>query len=114
MLKKSILFAFFTLSSTSFAFDCTAIRRVTINSNVTETTEKLVGNDEKKIIDIEEAYFSYTKIAPETYVAMITIGPDYTTGNLAKATFDKDNKYKLTYITPSSSYILNCETKVSN
>ena len=94
MLQKVIILLLITLSTQAMSFECSATRTIIKSSHSITITDELAGNEDKKFIDIKEGYFSFTRDTDETYMAMITLGPNYTTGSLAKATFDKNNEYK--------------------
>lgn len=100
------------ISNAALAIDCTGQIDTYESSGVTTVKEKLEGDNEKLQLDLENAYFSFSDYQDGAFTAIISIGPEYTTGNLAKGIFDKNGKFKLTYITPNKSYILNCQTQL--
>jgi len=93
-----------------------------------KTTKNLSGSLDRKNVDIKEAYFSFTRNNAGVFVGMIALGPDYTDGTLTKAdfnnkpkcedekthcdssqaVFDSNNEYKLTRVSPNTTYILSC------
>lgn len=108
-----LILVFLTTSMTAaFAVDCKAQKRVLTGNGVQVLDGKLelvenATNYVKLETDLEEAYFS-VEVLGDTVRSMITLGPDYMTGNLSKGSFDSDGNLKLSYVTPKVTYILTC------
>lgn len=106
------LIALFLITLQAQALECQAEKRTIKNNTLEVKTIKLQNTDyspgEKLIGDLEEAYFSVALDGNE-HVSMITIGPDYTTGNLAKGGLNDQGELKLSYVTPKTTYILTCK-----
>lgn len=101
-----------TSVSAAFAVECSAVKKEVVSHEIVSTKAQLkevtsYPNYTKFETDIDEAYFSIEVIG-DTVRSMITIGPDYTTGNLSKGSFDADGNLKLSFVTPSKTYIVTC------
>ncbi|CBW26862.1 hypothetical protein BMS_2050 [Halobacteriovorax marinus SJ] len=98
-------------SISSFAIECTGERRELIGTEVKVTKESLVHQNipglVKLTLDIDEAYYSVTQ-HDDSIIAMITLGPDYTNGNLFKGDFDSNGRMRLSSVSARKTYILEC------
>lgn len=101
----------FLLSLSTLAVECTGERREVVGTQVEVIRESLIDqnvpHNTKLTLDIEEAYFSVT-VEGDDVLAMITLGPDYTNGNLFKGSFDSNGSLRLSSVSPTKTYILEC------
>lgn len=100
----------FTLNA--YALNCDGLRREVVQNDAIVKTEKLVKFFEipgyvKFQADIDEAHFA-VDLQGDQVTAYITLGPDYTTGNLSKGSLGEEGRIKLSYVTPAVTYILEC------
>ncbi|MBT3235728.1 MAG: hypothetical protein HN353_07240 [Bdellovibrionales bacterium] len=111
ILMMGLLIALF--SNAVNALECSAVKRETTTSGTQVSEMQLdqkspVGGIERFAGDIGLAHFS-VQLDGSTATAMITIGPDYTLGNLSKGRLAEDGKLKLAFVTPNITFILNCQ-----
>ncbi len=112
-MKKIILTYLLMVTATNaLSFECEGLRREVVNNTAVVKTEKLVKFFEipgyvKYQADIEEGHFA-VDLQDKLVTAYITIGPDYTTGNLSKGSLGDEGRIKLSYVTPDVTYILEC------
>lgn len=111
---NNIITAFlsFIFISSAFALDCEGLRREVVQNDAIVKTEKLVKFFEipgyvKYQADIDEAHFA-VDLQGDMVTSYITLGPDYTTGNLSKGSLGENGRIKLSYVTPTVTYILEC------
>ncbi|TNF27447.1 MAG: hypothetical protein EP319_11585 [Deltaproteobacteria bacterium] len=114
-MNKLSLILFLIVSTNTFALDCTGLKREVINGNAVVKTEKLekffeIPGYVKYQANIEEGHFA-VDLSGSQVTSYITIGPDYTTGNLSKGELGEEGYIKLSYVTPDVTYILECFDK---
>ncbi|EQC48233.1 hypothetical protein M899_3215 [Bacteriovorax sp. BSW11_IV] len=114
LIKTLVLMTIFTMTS-AHALVCNGEKRVTTPDGVVvqkTLLETIMQGPElsKYALDIDEAYYSVT-VHGQDITSMITLGPDYTTGNLSKGSLDKNGNLRLSYVTPYITYILTCSDR---
>jgi len=112
MNKFVYTFLSFLFIFSAFALDCEGLRREVVQNDAIVKTEKLVKffeipGYEKYQANIDEAHFA-VDLQGDMVTAYITLGPDYTTGNLSKGSLGDEGRIKLSYVTPDVTYILEC------
>ena len=99
------------LTNLSMAIECTGERRETIGSEVYVTKAKLIDQNYSTVLklelDIEESYFS-AQIDGDDVLAIISIGPNYTDGNLSRSSFNSSGQLKLSYVSAALTLNLEC------
>ncbi|WP_372653696.1 hypothetical protein [Halobacteriovorax sp.] len=99
------------ISFSALGIECTGESRETNGREVTVIKESLVdqGYDyvTKLELDIKSYYFS-AQVDGDDVLAIISLGPDYTSGNLSKSSFNSEGRLKLSYVTPTTTLILEC------
>ena len=115
VMNKLFVIFFLFVSTNTFALECTGLRREVINGNAIVKAEKLqkffeIPGYVKYQVDVEEGHFA-VDLRERQVTSYITIGPDYTTGNLSKGELGEEGYIKLSYVTPDVTYILECVEK---
>ncbi|PIK15988.1 hypothetical protein [Halobacteriovorax sp. JY17] len=112
-MKKIILIPILLLLSVSaMALECTGERREIIGHDVHVVKEKLIDQNYPTVtkleLDIDDAYFS-AQVEGDDVLAIISLGPDYTNGNLSRSSFNSYGTLKLSYVSPTKTLILECK-----
>lgn len=107
----AILVSTFLISNTQ-AVECSGEVRELVNNETIVTKAALIDQNYPTVtkleLDINDAYFS-AQINSDDVLAIISLGPDYTTGNLSNSSFNSFGHLKLSYVTSNRTFILECQ-----
>ena len=106
-MKKFTIISMLLVTLNVHAFKCEATKMTTEHSETITIKESLTGSATKISADIQDTYFSFTQESENVYVAMITTGPNYTSGALGKGNFS-NGIFKLSHVSPKTTHILLC------
>ena len=107
----SIVALIFIIDS-AMAVECTGEIREYVGNDVIVVKEYLIDQSYPAItkleLDIGNTYFS-AQIEGDDVLAIISLGPEYTRGNLSRSSFNSYGELKLSYVTAKKTLILECE-----
>gem|GEM_PF-4063792 len=111
MKKLTLSLCIALMSLSAYSVECTGERRENNGREVEVIKKSLIDQNYPTVtkleLDIKDAYFS-AQIDGDDVLAITSLGPDYTTGNLSKGSFDSRGYLKLSYVTATKTLILEC------